>query len=69
MHVLRLKGNNSGNARTSLAFEKRLEHYSCLTRVLIVLILHYLKLEIKAPLFSILSCISSSVVWQLYTKF
>ena len=46
MHVFRLKGNNSGNTCTSLAFEKRLEHYSCLTTVLIVLMLHYLKLEI-----------------------
>ena len=46
MHVLHLKGNNSGYTCTSLAFEKRLEHYSCLTTVLIVLMLHYLKLEI-----------------------
>ena len=47
MRVLRLKGNNSGNTCTSMAFEKRLEHYnSCLTTVLIVLMLHYLKLEI-----------------------
>ena len=45
MHVLRLKGIIQGIHVQAWHLKKRLEHYSCLTTVLIVLMLHYLKLE------------------------